>query len=194
MKAVYGLCDGPLQFFRSLIEISIELGMKQSALDPCLFYFRNPDGVLAGFIGTEVDDLLIAGAKFFHDTVIKALKQKLVFGKWTTARSTEGVRFCGRRLLQLADYSMEVDQTFYSNSLQLPKMERDRRKDVDAELTASEVSQYRAGIGALNWLQTQTRPDLSGKANIIQGAFPAPKVKDFLQLLAAMTEAKDTSD
>ena len=44
----------------------------------------------------------------------------------------------------------------------------------------------------MNWLQTQTRPDLSGKANILQGAFPKPKVKDFLLLLGILAEAKET--
>ena len=192
VKAVYGLCDGPLQFFRSLVEIFRDLGLQQSVLDPCLFFYRDADGGLAGMIGTEVDDLIIGGTETFKTKVLAPLRSRLVFGKWLSAKTDEGVKFCGRRLRQKASGAFEVDQEAYAAGLKIPKMERSRRKQVEEALTPAEIGEYRAGIGALNWLQTQTRPDLSGKSNILQGTFPTPKVQDFLQLLAVLTEARDT--
>ena len=103
LKAVYGLCDGPLQFFRSLVDIFLELGLQQSVLDPCLFFYREK-GELAGLIGTEVDDLIVAGTTSFNTKVLEPLRKRLVFGKWSSSKAPEGVKFCGRRVRQQKDF------------------------------------------------------------------------------------------
>ena len=59
------------------MEIFVGLGLRQSALDPCVFYYRSADGTLGGLIGTEVDDLLIAGTAEFHTKVLKLIPARL---------------------------------------------------------------------------------------------------------------------
>ncbi len=62
-KAGYGLKDGPLQWYLEHASQILSLpGAYRSKLNPSLFLFRNPEGIVDGLIGVHVDGGLITGS------------------------------------------------------------------------------------------------------------------------------------
>ena len=73
-------------------------------------------------------------------------------------------------------------------------MSKDRLKDKTSELSPKEISCLRAVNGGLNWLATQSRPDLSTQVSFSQQAFPKPTVLDALAANQAVRRAKQHAD
>ena len=71
---------------------------------------------------------------------------------------------------------------------------KDRLAEKTSELTPKEVSCLRAVNGSLNWLATQSRPDLATQASFSQQAFPKLTVLDALAANHAVRRAKQHSD
>lgn len=57
---------------------------------------------------------------------------------------------------------------FVDGRLELVPIDSQRKKDLDAEATPAEVSDFRSVMGSLQGLSTQTRPDLSFVVNQLQ--------------------------
>ena len=68
-KTLYGLVDAAKQFYNSVREELLSLGMKQSKVDPALFYKVN-DGEVIGALITHIDDFMHCGNKLFDDIII----------------------------------------------------------------------------------------------------------------------------
>ena len=66
VKCVYGLCDAPRAWWLSFTRTLLDLGMKQSELDPCVYYWYHDEG-LEGIIALHVDDMVIGGTGKFHE-------------------------------------------------------------------------------------------------------------------------------
>ena len=49
----------------------------------------------------------------------------------------------------------------------------------DDRLSDAQIKVLRAINGSLNWLSSQSRPDLSCQASFCQQPFPQPKISDF---------------
>lgn len=62
--------DAPRQWWKCFTQFLCSLGMKQSQLDPCIFYWYH-GGHLHGVIALHVDDMLIAGAMEFETDAIE---------------------------------------------------------------------------------------------------------------------------
>ena len=64
LKSVYGLTRAPLDWYRKVDEVLMELGGERCITDPCVWRFWEGDSQkakLMGLIGGHVDDFLIAG-------------------------------------------------------------------------------------------------------------------------------------
>lgn len=79
--------------------------MKQSQLDPCIFYWYH-GGHLHGVIALHVDDMLIAGTMEF-ETILTQLRKRYLFKHWKERQGD----FLGRKIKQHDDFSIEVDQS-----------------------------------------------------------------------------------
>ena len=143
-KCVYGLMDAPRQWWMSISFTLRNLGMKQSELDPCLFYWHQDD-MLQGVIALHVDDMVISGTDNFTN-IINALKMKYPFKRWKMGKG----EFLGRLLEQQDDFSIMVSQTDYAKKVQTAKISKERRRLKDEPLTSTELKQYRAILGAAN--------------------------------------------
>ena len=76
-KAAYGLAEAPRQWFLRLTRELKEAGLEVSALDPCVFYLRDPGSrELLGVCGIHVDDL-IGGGTAEMDACLTRLRQRL---------------------------------------------------------------------------------------------------------------------
>ena len=75
-KALYGLVQAPRAWFKRMKESMLNIkgcNVKQSRIDPCLFYVRDFNETLKAMVSVYVDDCIIAGDK----TYVKWIKEKL---------------------------------------------------------------------------------------------------------------------
>ena len=98
--------------------------MRQGELDPCVLWYHNHD-TLSGTIALHVDDMIMGGDRFFQEHVLNKLRETYPFKHWVQKKG----EFLGRRLVQKEDFSTEVDQQTYSNSVQTILISKDRRKE-----------------------------------------------------------------
>ena len=79
-KTLYGLADAARQFYDSVKEELINLGMKQSKVDSSLFYMTSNTQV-TGALVMHIDDFLHCGNEVFEEKVLKPLAESFTVGR-----------------------------------------------------------------------------------------------------------------
>ena len=153
---VYGLNDASRYWYLRVRQELLALGMVASKLDAALFYWRAEDG-LEGIITCHVDDFLWCGSSRFEREVIQKLRQVFLLG----SEESEIFRYLGLHIHQQSDKVIKVNQMPQAEGLQEPNLSPERRMQKDSELSPAELTRLRGVAGQINWLATQTRPDLS---------------------------------
>ena len=153
---VYGLNDASRYWYLRVRQELLALGMVASKLDAALFYWRAEDG-LEGIITCHVDDFLWCGSSRFEREVIQKLRQIFLLG----SEESEIFRYLGLHIHQQSDKVIKVNQMPQAEGLQEPNLSPERRMQKDSELSPAELTRFRGVAGQINWLATQTRPDLS---------------------------------
>ena len=92
--AIYGLQDASLRFHWKVCKVFKELGLKQSRLDPAVFYSFNSRGELQGVIGTHVDDFLMAGTQDWLKVTTSKIAAQFELGKM----EKDDFLYCGHRI------------------------------------------------------------------------------------------------
>lgn len=70
---------------------------------------------------------------------------------------------------------------FVDGRLELVPLSNERKKQMDADVTAEEKSDFRSVVGALQWLTTQSRPDIGFMVNQLQKRVNHLKVADLIE-------------
>ena len=73
-KAMYGTVQAARQWFKKLRDCLLDMGLKQSRVDPCVFYEKR-EGILTLLLCTYVDDLAVTGTQADVNKFKLALKQ-----------------------------------------------------------------------------------------------------------------------
>ena len=187
---VYGLNDSPSAWYRKLDSELHAAGFERSKIDSCIYYMHE-DGKLSGVYGIHVDDCATGGSGKKYEDALNYLKQKIEFRKW---RNHDG-DFCGARYTQdPVSKVISMSQQAFAQKLRPLHFSRERMSKRDEPLNPREVACLRAINGSLNWLCTQSRPDLSAQVSFSQQSFPEPKVQDALNVNNAVRRAKQHSD
>ena len=133
-----------------------------------------------------MDDFCWAGSKSFEDTVISSIRT--VF----KVKSEEKHRFkyLGLTLFQECDRIL-IKQDEYVQKLDAIKLER--KCLPSDQMTKDEISKCRSVIGKLNWLATQTRPDLSFQISELTSELREGQVKSIHNINRAVRKAKRES-
>ena len=155
-KTVYGLSDAALQWYRRVKEELLNLGMKVSSLDPALFVWED-SGKTLGILCLYVDDIFWAGKEKFKTSVIDKLCSVFKIG----AVSSKLFSYIGLNITNLPDGSTDIDQFEYIESIQPIVLTKGRSNNMNSLINEKERGEYRALIGQLNWVATQTRPDIA---------------------------------
>ena len=147
LKAIYGLLHAPRVWFQKLDSVLCSQGWIRCRLEPCVWkLYQNSQ--LCGLIGGHVDDLLVCGSA--HDEYFRSkiheLKQSFPFGAWKSAMK-ESITFCGSELKQNKDFSIELNQEKYADSISEINFTRERKQNKDAPLTEVERKQFRVIFG-----------------------------------------------
>ena len=86
-----------------------------------------------------------------------------------------------------------VDQLHYAPSLENIPLSRARVNNKNSELTEKEKSEYRALIGQLNWIATQTRPDIAFNTCVLNESFYSANVQDLVKVNKIITQLASNS-
>ena len=183
---VYGLNDAPSAWYRTLDRALLKAGFERSRFDPCIYYMRDNDQIV-GIYGVHVDDCATGGAGRKYEEALKSLKETFEFRKW---RLGDG-DFCGAHYWQDPQtHAITMTQGKFAEKLRPLHLSRKRLQQRESPLTADEIRCLRAINGSLNWLSTQSRPDLSTQVSFSQQSFPTPTVGDALAANNAIRRAK----
>eukprot|EP00435_Cladocopium_sp_Y103_P071135 s185_g36.t2 len=188
----YGLVDAPLNWRRTLTTyLTEELQYRQSSLDPCT-YLLHVDGALHGMIAVEVDDLLMFGDEV-HEERMQRLQKRFTFGKMEEINE-KGVSFNGRRLRQCGG-EVRIDmKAFIEERLQPVKLNPERAKLKQEDITEEERSMVRSTCGALNWAGREGRPDAASSASMFSSLISQMKISDVLELNKVVSQLQADSD
>ena len=147
---------------------------------------RNIQGVL----GVRVDDLIRGGNLAFQKAV-QWLRTELEFGTWEQSR----FRFRGRELSQEYNRkSIKISMSKFVQDMEPVSVPKHVKDDLDAPLEANVHSQFRTGVGQLQWLQLQGNPLLSFATGVLHSRSATPNGHDLLSLNKLMREAKSMPD
>ena len=186
---MFGLNDAPRLWWTRLRDYLKKNDCRQSRLDPSLFMYE-PNGVLQGIISTHVDDLLGAGGDLF-DKLLDKIDKEFGFG----TREYDSFRHTGKNIRKdMTTGEITVDMKEYVENLTPCRITRERRAELEGPLTSQELSTLRQMNGALQWLQHQSRPDLSCGVSLSQSSTSGATVKDLIEAQKLIARAKDYKD
>ena len=145
-----------------------------SSLDNVLFTYYIKDS-LSGIICFHVDDILWAGTETFAVNVIGPLTKQFLIG----SESTSPFKYIGVNLSQEND-AILLNQKDYIMSLETLKVDL-KSKTRNSDSSDNEKDKFRALVGQLNWVSTQTRPDISFDVCELSSILEKAKIDDLLR-------------
>ena len=89
-KAIYGMVQAAMQFFKKIRDSLVQAGFKSSETDPCLVYKEDQIGVCIMLI--YIDDMLIVGTTEAANEAIQILQQSFGVKAPTTLEDYLGVQ------------------------------------------------------------------------------------------------------
>ena len=184
---VYGQNDAPAAWFKEFNTFSQSIGWTQSKLDPCLYTLRQ-DNKLVGIMGVHVDDTALGGQGEVFQQAVRKLRERFPYRKW---RHKEG-EFCGAWYRQDESHAIEMKMSAFAEKIRPINVKKGSRPE--DHLCPSQMKILRAVNGSLNWLSSQSRPDLAVQTSLSQQAFPHPKILDFRMANQAVRRARLEKD
>ncbi|CAE7226683.1 unnamed protein product [Symbiodinium sp. CCMP2592] len=183
---VYGQSNAPRQWYNHFSRVLRELSWESHSLDPCLFLYRHDNKVVA-LLGLHVDDLLSCALPGYEE-VLNRVESKFTWGSpWTSGDFT----FVGRHIKQWPDGSITVDQASYVEEVPATRVKLD-----DAELLSQHpelVTEFRSGIGSLQWLASTSRGDIASDVSLLQKPPTQLTVADLKEVNAVLRYVRATA-
>ena len=174
-KTVYGLRDAARAWYDTVREELVRLGMKTSRYDPAMFLWKKGD-TLEGIVCIHVDDFCWGGSKQFEEIVISKLKKDFLVG--TT--DTGNFKYVGLDIKQEKE-GIKLDQENYIKSLHQIEISQRKSQRKNMNLNEEEMHQFRSLVGQLNWIGTQTRPDISFDVCYLSMKFGKSTIDDLME-------------
>lgn len=170
-KALYGLRESPRVWYECLDEYLENIGFKRSDNDYCLYIKDDKTHPL--YLIIFVDDLLIGSKDQIKIDEVKALlRKKFNMKDMGTVKTYLGISIEYERTKGV----MKLDQTNYIESLankyniknsKLYETPMEQNLKCEPTQSASEHKNYRNLIGALLYISSGTRPDISFSVNYL---------------------------
>jgi hypothetical protein len=161
-------------------------GFRVSKFDECVFLWKQ-HGKVTGVVGFHVDDGILAGNASFW-TAMESVSKDLQFG----SRKKSPFKYCGVRITQHKDFSIELDQEQAIDMLE--PMALNKKRKAEELLTPTEVTDLRGRIGSLLYLTGNTRPLECYIVSHIAGYVTEATVEHSRKIDAAIYHCKATKD
>eukprot|EP00435_Cladocopium_sp_Y103_P039387 s1919_g10.t1 len=183
---VYGQANAPRRWYLYVVHVLLGLLWTQHTLDPCCFLYVC-DGCVVAVLGLHVDDIITCCLPDYEH-VLDKVKESFVWGsEW----EKDDFVFVGRRIQRQPDGGFTLDQTHYVADIMLTKITKDPSEKLEnyPEL----VTEFRSGIGSLQWLAGTTRGDLSAYVSLLQKRHSELTVADLIELNRVLKYVRATA-
>ena len=170
-KTVYGLNDAARAWYLRVKTELISLGLSISKLDHALFYY-NFNGSLEGIICLHVDDFCYAGSDKFKCEIIDKIKTLFLV---ESICDDSNFKYIGLNIKQ-EENNLTLDQIKYISTIKVLNIKGNINKE--RVVDDNEKRNFRALIGQLNWVATQTRPDILFDVSDLSSKYSNTKVED----------------
>ena len=177
-KTIYGLSDAARAWYLRVKTELTKLKVKVSKYDSALFTWKSDNDGVEGVICVYVDDFLWAGTQKFEEQIIRKLEDLFLIG----SSGTGSFKYIGLRINNNCMKETTIDQLDYASTLKPIPISCERAGKKLSELSSSEKVEYRSLIGQLNWIGTQTRPDILFDVGDLCSSFKNATVGDILRL------------
>ena len=168
---MYGQNDAPAAWHTTFDMEAQKIGWVPSKFDKCLYTLRDQNR-LVGIMGVHVDDTALGGEGTVFRKAVQDLRARFPYRKW---RVNNG-EFCGAFYKQdVKTKKIEMSMSKFAEGLKAANIKKG--VDPDSELQPFQIKQLRGINGSLNWLSSQSRPDLAAQTSMSQQAFPNPKIR-----------------
>ena len=131
--------------------------------------------------------------------LVDRFKNHFPFGEWDEVHETGVITYCGKDV-DLEEENGEkiirvTQKNFIEGRLSGIEISRERKQKKEDRATEVEISDFRSTLGCLQWLSTQTRPDLAFSTNQLQKRVNRLTVEDLLHANSLVREVqKETAD
>ena len=185
-RCLYGLSDAPREWYNRLSMELKNLGGIISLYDKSMFIWHNKAKELEGLISIHVDDFEYCGTSQWHKNVI----EKLCIMFKISNQHSGSFKYVGLNIEQNGT-EIFVDQQAYIKELTEISIERNRKTQIDDQLTDDEKKILRSVSGQLLWTTSQTRPDLAFQSCIISNYGATATVKSLSEANKAIRKLKN---
>ncbi|CAE6958741.1 RE1 [Symbiodinium sp. CCMP2592] len=185
-RACYGLVDAPLEWYRTIHEFLLSLGLERLWSDPCVWAWRQ-NGVLRGLISGHVDDFLFAGSSddAGWQRIVSEIQARFKWGDWDTGKFTQ----CGVQVEQ-TDTGFTLSQSSYLENTPEINLNSSRRKDRSAPVTDWERTQLCGVLGAISWHAQQVAPQYSAEVSLLLSEVNKGSVDTIIRTNQLLANAK----
>ena len=183
-RCVYGLNDASRNWYLTMRQEMKNIGATEVKGDPAFFYWKN-DEQLIGLLASHVDDFLHCGLNKFKNEKVSKIKEKFEI----SSEVKEAFEYLGIKLNTTSD-GITVNQIEYVNELRPLIISEVRKNNRNDDVTEEERSEMRSAIGKLNWLRTQSRPDIAFQVSSTASQIHKAKVRDIVELNKTIKKVK----
>jgi len=183
-KAVYGLNEASRHWYDRVKDTLIGIGFNCCKYDEAFFIYRDAVN-LQGFVSIHVDDFLPSGNGDFQGQTMQKVKEIFEIG----TESSTPMKYLGVNLNQDEKYQINLDQNDYVSSMEATEIIEP--KDKQRTLSREEQYAFRAIVGQLNWLSSQSRPDLAFDVCQLSTKLNSATIKDLIQANKIVKKAKN---
>ena len=183
-KAVYGLKDAARSWYDSLMAILKTTGGRKSTVDPTIMMWKEKDKLI-GVMCVHVDDLCYGGNEEFNEKVINKIREKIKVG----TEENSVFKYIGIDITDKGKEGVIMSQENYvKGKIRIPAVTNGK---INRYLNKWEQKDYRSGLGQLNWLAQNTRPDLSYMVSYLGRNMEQATTKNFSELSRTMQKARE---
>ena len=155
--------------------------MVKSKYDEALFYWRH-EGRCEGVLVIHVDDFLYGGSTKFEN-LIQNIKTIFTVG----SEETVPMKYLGMNIDE-SDGDIYFSQDSYIDSME--EVEIQQKTDKSRVLSEDEQALFRKICGQLNWISTQSRPDIAFDVCQLSTRLNTATVQDILQANKVLRKVK----
>ena len=185
-KCVYGLNEASRSWYNRVHDEFLNMRLTRSKYDNVMFFYKpNKNGQCEGIIVIHADDSLYGGSSHF-EKVTNEVHRKFIVGSDCDVPS----KYVGIDI-NMDRVSLAINQQSYIDGIKETSITN--QKDKSKALNEFEQSQFRAICGQLNWVASQSHPDLSFEVCRLSTSLNKATIGDLLHAKKTVQKCKQRS-